>query len=30
MISAWYLIPAVFVGVAFGLMIVALVSANKD
>lgn len=30
MISAWYLIPAVFVGIVFGLMIVALVSANKD
>ena len=29
MISAWFLIPTFVVGVAFGIVIIALVSANR-
>ena len=30
MISAWWLIAPFFIGVGFGVMLIALVSANRD
>lgn len=30
MISAWYLIPAVMVGICIGIFLITLVSANDD
>ena len=30
MISAWWLLLAVFVGVVFGVLVVAMLSANRD
>ena len=30
MISAWYIIPAFLAGALFGVMLVALVTANRD